>query len=215
MFIIFIKKVKSHSMVLFLFFLFINLNIGISLAANLSDSERGTLRGTVSTPRRIKPNQTVVYIMSHNFTEKFIPPAEPKVMDQHGKAFHPYVLPVLMGTTVVFPNNDPFFHNVFSPSTYVTKLNFGAYPPGSKKSKTFNNPGTAILQCNIHDFMEGYILILRNPFFVVPEKKGKYEIHNIPPGEYQVKIWSKKYRVPTKTVVIKANEITNKNFILK
>src|SRR5687768_7733617 len=35
-------------------------------------------------------------------------------MTQRGAVFVPYVLPVMVGTSVEFPNDDPFYHNVFS-----------------------------------------------------------------------------------------------------
>src|SRR5207245_698526 len=42
------------------------------------------------------------------------PSAGRPVMKQEGLAFEPHVLPVLVGSTVEFPNEDPIFHNVFS-----------------------------------------------------------------------------------------------------
>ncbi len=35
---------------------------------------------------------------------------------QKGKQFQPRVLPIVMGGVVEFPNEDPFNHNVFSPT---------------------------------------------------------------------------------------------------
>jgi hypothetical protein len=35
-------------------------------------------------------------------------------MAQKDKSFHPHLLVVPLGSTVAFPNLDPFFHNVFS-----------------------------------------------------------------------------------------------------
>src|SRR5215471_16025721 len=38
----------------------------------------------------------------------------PLAIRQEGLAFVPHVLPVVRGSTVEFPNDDPIFHNVFS-----------------------------------------------------------------------------------------------------
>ena len=60
-------------------------------------------------------------------------------MTQHNKMFAPRVLPVKVGTTVEFPNLDPFYHNVFSFSK-LKKFDLGRYPTGQAKSLTFDTP---------------------------------------------------------------------------
>ena len=41
----------------------------------------------------------------------------------------PHVLAITRGSTVDFPNDDPFFHNVFSLSSAAT-FDLGRYPRG-------------------------------------------------------------------------------------
>src|SRR5579859_1687884 len=53
-------------------------------------------------------------------------PAAAATMDQKGLRFVPHVLPILVGTTVEFPNNDPLLHNVFSISD-AKRFNLGLY----------------------------------------------------------------------------------------
>src|SRR5437773_1271810 len=59
------------------------------------------------------------------------------VMKQEGLTFVPHVLPVLKGSTVEFPNEDPIFHNVFSLSK-ASSFDLGRYPQGASKSVRFD-----------------------------------------------------------------------------
>ena len=56
---------------------------------------------------------------------------------QKDEQFAPHVVAVTAGSSVAFPNEDPFFHNVFSLSRGAA-FNLGRYPSGSSRSKTFN-----------------------------------------------------------------------------
>lgn len=56
---------------------------------------------------------------------------------------------VTVGSTVDFPNDDPFFHNIFSLSSAAT-FNLGRYPRGRTRSQTFTKPGVVKVYYQIH-----------------------------------------------------------------
>ncbi|HKJ92169.1 MAG TPA: hypothetical protein VJ957_03320, partial [Longimicrobiales bacterium] len=56
----------------------------------------------------------VVYIAGKVAGAPAHPPTRSPTMAQHDTAFVPGMLVVPVGTVVTFPNQDPFFHNVFS-----------------------------------------------------------------------------------------------------
>src|SRR2546423_346437 len=58
--------------------------------------------------------------------KRFMPAANLVVLDQVNLKFVPHVLPVLVGTTVAFPNSDEIRHNVFSPGP--PRFDLGTYP---------------------------------------------------------------------------------------
>lgn len=73
-------------------------------------------------------------------------------MTQSKQQFSPYVLPIQTGTTVEFPNRDPFRHHVYSfaaAKTFELKL----YDSSEAETMVFDKEGVIQLGCNIHDNM--------------------------------------------------------------
>jgi plastocyanin len=151
----------------------------------------GDIVGALAVP---KPDQAVVYVERVAGT---FPGGNAK-MDQHGKVFIPYVLPVVQGTAVEFHNSDNLQHNVFGVG--ADKFNLGSYTQGMARSYTFNKLGEVAILCNVHPEMEGYILVLQNSFFTLLDGSGKFRIAAVPPGDYVVKAW---YRDKTKQQNVK------------
>ena len=122
------------------------------------------------------------------------PPMPPKQyrLVQQDKHFHPHLLIVPVGAEVEFPNQDPFFHNVFS--VYEgTPFDLGLYESGSSRPVHFNRPGPSYIFCNIHPEMSAVILALRTPYYVRTNAKGEYTL-DVAPGEYELEVWYERAR---------------------
>lgn len=128
-------------------------------------------------------------------------------MAQHHERFEPHTLPVLVGTTVDFPNEDDVYHNVFSLSGART-FDLGRYPKGSSKSITFTKPGIVQVFCHIHSDMSATILVLPNPFFVIPDSVGRYSLSGVPSGTYRLVAWNERIKPITWSVRVQAGAVT-------
>lgn len=115
-------------------------------------------------------------------------PKEHPTMGQKDMMFVPSVLAVAVGTTVSFPNNDPFFHNVFSYSK-TRRFDLGRYPKGKTADVTLDKPGIISVFCEIHFSMRAYIHVLPTPYFTVSDEKGAFRIPNVKPGDYTLHVW--------------------------
>ena len=174
----------------------------------------GTIKGTVQVKGLRTPENVMVYLSK-------APPAAGDLsktklsMDQRNLEFIPHVLPVLVGSTVQFPNNDKVDHNIFSMSR-TKKFNLGSYKPGENKTMVFDKPGIVEIRCDVHAEMAAYILVMKTPYFAVTDKKGHFEIPDpdylkqtgleipsgLSAGKYTVKTWHEKLKSQKKSVVV-------------
>jgi plastocyanin len=120
---------------------------------------------------------------------------------QKGALFTPHVLPIVVGTTVDWPNNDDILHNVFSFSE-IAPFDLGLYKNPTIKSWTFDKPGKVDVFCSIHARMSCIVLVLENPYFAAANDKGYYTITNVPAGTYKLKAWHERLPSQTKEITV-------------
>jgi plastocyanin len=108
---------------------------------------------------------------------------------QKDKMFTPHLLVVPRGSSVVFPNLDPFFHNVFSLFN-GKRFDLGLYESGTSRAVRFDREGVSYIFCNIHPEMGAIVLALSTPYYAVSTASGAVDIRDVPPGNYHLHIWS-------------------------
>lgn len=109
-------------------------------------------------------------------------------MAQKAKQFDPAVLVVTAGTAVAFPNRDTVRHHVysFSPNkTFELKLYSGV----PANPVVFDKTGIAVLGCNIHDAMAGWVVVVDTPYFGRSSPNGAVSLPQVPPGNYRLRVW--------------------------
>lgn len=107
---------------------------------------------------------------------------------QRDRELIPYVTIVQTGTAIEFPNYDPFKHHLysFSPAkTFEIKLYVGK----PAQPVIFDKAGEVAMGCNIHDWMEAYVLVVDSPFFARTGANGQALIAGVPPGRYRLRLW--------------------------
>ena len=115
---------------------------------------------------------------------------------QHNKAFEPRLLVIPAGSIVDFPNNDRWFHNVFSISR-GRQFDLGLYEGGVLRSVTFDRAGVSYLFCSIHPEMMAVVVTVDSPYFGVSDKGGRIAIDHVPPGQYCLHVWRENVRPQT------------------
>jgi plastocyanin len=107
---------------------------------------------------------------------------------QRDKTFVPHLLVVPVGSTVEFPNNDPWLHNVFSISRGI-QFDLGLYGAGVLRSVRFDRPGVSYLFCSIHPEMMAVVVTVDSTYFGVSNKGGRIAIDKVPYGQYFLHAW--------------------------
>ena len=107
---------------------------------------------------------------------------------QKNKQFIPPLLVVPVGSSVDFPNQDPFFHNVFSLFD-GKRFDLALYQAGTSRGVKFDREGVSYIFCNIHPDMHAVVIALSTPFYAVSSHSGSFSIANVPAGEYVLHVW--------------------------
>ena len=110
-------------------------------------------------------------------------------MPQKNLQFAPGLLAIRRGTMVEFPNQDEFYHNVFSYSK-PKRFDLGRYLKDEKPAaQLFDQPGVVKLYCEIHEHMRGTIVVLDSPYFAKTDTNGVFKLTGLPAGNFRLKAW--------------------------
>lgn len=129
----------------------------------------------------------VIYLASVGGANMTPRPADTEIA-MHDKEYIPHVRVVPAGSTVAFPNQDPFRHNVFSNSP-AGPFDLGLTPRGGAARNAFRRPGTYAIYCNIHSRMSAFVIAVGTPWFTQPNADGSFALRGVPAGRYVLHAW--------------------------
>ena len=109
-------------------------------------------------------------------------------MTQQDEAFVPSVVAITLGSTVEFPNADPYFHNVFSLS-WGAAFDLGRYPRGQSRHVSVQPRRLDQGVCHLHSHMAAAIMVFDHQHFTVPEADGSFALGDVPAGEWRLSAW--------------------------
>jgi plastocyanin len=149
-----------------------------------------------------------------NITKGKPMPAAEAMLDQKGCQYIPHVLLFPAGTTVKITNSDGILHNIHSFSTKNPPFNQAQ--PKFKKTieQKFEQPEVVKVSCDVHGWMGGWFVVEDNPYYAKTDATGAYKLTDVPPGEYEVKVWHEKLGEKTQKVTVTAGGESKTNFEL-
>ena len=118
-------------------------------------------------------------------------PEESIMMDQKKCRYEPHVLVVPVGATIRFDNSDAVSHNVHTYGTRNENLN-KTVAPGSKEEKKLDKKDMIEVKCDIHPWMQSYIMVTEDPYVAITDENGAFTVKDVPAGEYDVEVWHEK-----------------------
>jgi plastocyanin len=103
------------------------------------------------------------------------------------RQFVPPVSVVTLGSAVQFPNLDTVRHHVYSLSP-AKRFELKLYIGRPESPVVFDKPGVAVLGCNIHDQMVGWVVIVETPYYARTDDNGRAVV-DAPAGNYRLRTW--------------------------
>jgi len=149
----------------------------------------------------------VVYLESAGPPLHFALPKRPLEIHQRDASFAPAFLVIAAGETVVMPNDDVIFHNVFSYST-PNDFDLGLYPRGDSRAKTFQYPGVVRIYCSIHESMSATIFVAPSIWHAIAGPHGEFAIPDVPAGKYRLRTWNRRLPPASQLVEVGTGVVT-------
>jgi len=115
------------------------------------------------------------------------------------------------GARVLF--NRPLPMNPFLELTGIFGKKYMAGEPMEEKIHLRKGRNIFVMQCGFHPYMFSWGLVAENPYFSITQEDGKFQITDIPPGEYILAAWHpgmKKFI--EQSVTVNAQSSTTANF---
>jgi plastocyanin len=139
-------------------------------------------------------------------------PAKNIKFDQRGCVYIPHVVAFPAGSTVKVMNSDGIMHDLRTYSTANPPLNL--VQPADVKSieVKIDKPETIRVGCYMHPWMSAWWYVAGNPYYAVTSTSGKFEIRNVPPGTYKLRVWQEKLGEQTRTVTVAAGKTATVDF---
>jgi hypothetical protein len=102
------------------------------------------------------------------------------LLDQKHCQYEPHLLLVPAQGTLKMQSSDAVLHTIHMEGAATYNLPF-PFP-----NQTTSRPMT----CNGgHLWMNAEILVVAHPYYAVTDQTGRYELDDVPPGEYEVMAW--------------------------
>lgn len=127
--------------------------------------------------------------------------------------FVPRVQAASIGQFLLIKNTDPILHTAHAYfQDGQPHFNVGLYP-GKVSRKPLISPGIVKILCEVHPWMSAYIAVTDHPYHAVTDVYGEYDIRDIPPGTYRVKVWHETLGAEERQIEVKVGATSKADFV--
>jgi plastocyanin len=135
----------------------------------------------------------------------------PAVLDQKKCMFVPPIVLMAPGDLKVV-NSDDATHNIHIFAHNNRESNQMMAPGQAPIELPLMRPDEIMVRCDIHTWMQGHIVVAKNPYYALSGSGGSFTLTDVPPGKYRVKVWQPALRPEEQEVTVTAGKTTTVNF---
>jgi plastocyanin len=151
------------------------------------------------------------------------PPPEVE-LKQLGCRYVPHVIAVQAGVNFKIINGDPTLHNVRAkyyngpgkpPGDDVPGFNFGQTYQGQTDEKELDDPGIYTFQCDVHGWMQCWVMVLKSGVSGVTGPDGKFNLQGgnfLADGDYKIDAWHPRFAQTLEQTIHVKNGTAQANF---
>jgi hypothetical protein len=169
-----------------------------------------------------KSQNSMMYILSPNLEVKNVlvivedvqkgkaAPKTDAVIDNKQCRFEPMVTIAYKGANFTIKNSDKILHNTNLGLQLTDKrrtvYNLALPRENQVISKPVRVMGLIAVKCDAHSWMRSYVYGSDNPYVAVTDAGGNFEIKDLLPGKYKVRVWHEGLGEVTKDVSVSAGK---------
>src|SRR5439155_18407932 len=120
-----------------------------------------------------------------------------------------------VNTEIALRNSDPILHNIQFFQGEDSVFNIAQPVQGQVNKRKLDKTGTIYVECAVHGWMQGNVVVVDNPYYAVTDENGKFSITDLPPGKYRVRIWHEYAGETTSEITVAGKTETALNVDLK
>jgi hypothetical protein len=139
-------------------------------------------------------SNTVVFLRNISRGKAMDLPVARRFLNQKNCRYEPHILLVPVQATLTVKSSDPLLHTVHMSGSADYNLPFTA--KGQEITRPMTREGAVSLRCNAgHVWMNGEMIVAKNPYYAVTDEDGSFELTQVPPGQYEIVAWHEGWRV--------------------
>ena len=139
----------------------------------------------------------------------------PPVINNKDCYFEPRVQVAKTRSVATVTSEDDTLHTTHAYDDRArTMFNIAIPTPGLSIERPLRRPGVVRVECDSHGWMRGWVYVT-DDIATVSGSDGRFEIGDVPPGTYELKIWHERYGGATHTVTVVAGATVEANFSLQ
>lgn len=137
---------------------------------------------------------TVVFLKDISRGKSMDLPQRRRFLDQTHCRYEPHILLVPADAELQMKSSDATLHTIHMTGAATYNLPFPFI--NQTVARKMPSVGLVSLRCNGgHTWMNAEMFVVPHPYYAVTDESGKFELADVPPGEYQVVAWHEGWNV--------------------